>query len=231
MQSGTRSILASLRRSAVELPFKPNNPRLMWVGDMTSILGPARVGAGSHGLPPHRIHYVAVQAAWKSAPLSRFVEDVRRCELEHAASGTPRLVPDRVVPVPSVDALSATRSVAHVPGGLTGETRLRENGTSLCLAALQEAEIRATAARRARKPESRASMAEWARIALEAARLVAEDFELGETVVVPAYASLAPDLWSLVAPAYLRETALLDRPALLPDDDAAALEALVIDFA
>ena len=48
---------------------------------------------------------------------------------------------------------------------------------------------------------------------------------------MPAYATLAPDLWSLVAPAYLRESTMLDRPALLPEDDAAALEALVIDFA
>ena len=176
MQTSTKCVLASLRRNAVELPFKPNDPRLMWVGDMTSILGPARVGAGRHGLPPHRILYVAVQAAWKSGPLSRFVEDVRRCALEHAASGTPLLVPDRVVPVPSVGALSAARSVAQVGGGLTGETRLRENGASLCLGALQEAEIRVTAARRARKPENRAAMAEHARIALEAARSVAEDF-------------------------------------------------------
>lgn len=231
MQTGTSSLLAHLRRNALDVPFRANDPRLMMIGDMTSIFGPARLGPGRNGLPPHRIHYVAIQAAWASLPLLRFVEDVRRCELEHAAGGTPHWVPDRVVPVPSVGALSAARSKAHVEGGLTGLTRLRENGASLCLAALREAEIRAAAARRARKPESRAAMAEHARIALEAARLVAEDFELGETVVVPTYATLAPDLWSLVAPAYLRESAMLDRPAPLPDDDAAALEALVIDFA
>ncbi|KAB1071151.1 hypothetical protein [Methylobacterium planeticum] len=219
-------ILSRLHGTAVCVPFQRQPVHLRETSSMTSVYGPTRPGTRGHGIGPNRILYAAVETPRASEPRRRFVHRLRDAELEHLARGTTHLVTARAVPVSNVRALCAARSTAHVEGGLTASTRERENGITLCRAALEEADACLAAFHRARTWESRMSLADHARIALEAARLVAEDFELGVEVVVPAFSVLAPYAWDFVACFYAREAALLDRPADLPEDDALALEGL-----
>ena len=225
-KSGAKSILKHLRKGAMWMPFQHHNEHLVAIGSMTSILGPPHVSVPGHGLFLNSTHYAIVEKPSQSVPLQRFAHFVRAKELEHLADGTMHVLVDRVVPVTSIGALKAGRSTVHCPAGKTAVTRLRLNGLALAKAAVEEAERCIAAARRARKPENRGALAEHGRIALEAARFVASDFELGTDVVVPSYALMAPDLWAYVAEAYAREDRLRDSGTEVPADDIEALCAL-----
>lgn len=215
------SILRSLSVCAVVTPLQHRDHDDIWQMErMTSLYGPIRSGR------TNGVHYVAVESPRQTPSLAKFSHALRRRELQAVASGIPNRLKDRVVPVRNVAALCAGRSVAHVPGGGTAEARLRANGLVMCRAAIAEAEDCVAAAKRARTAKSRAACAEHARVALEAARHVADDFDIDVEVVVPAYSVLAPELWNLVASAYARETAMLGGPVQLPDDDADAIGAL-----
>lgn len=213
--------LMALRVSAAVTPLQHRQRDADWrMRLLTSLYGPVRPG-GAIG-----VHYVAVESPRKTPCLAKFVLAVRRREIQAVASGISNLLRDRVVPVRNAAALCAGRSLAHVPGGGTAEARLHANGLVLCRSAIMEAEDCVAAARRARTARNRAACAEHARVALEAARHVADDFELWTDVVVPAYSILAPELWSLVAPAYAREAWVTGGPVQLPGDDADAIGAL-----
>lgn len=219
------TVLNALRTSAAATPLKHHQgdqgDPLWFLKGLTSLRGPIRlVGSGY-------THFVVVESPRRKPALARFAYALRNRQLQHVASGRLRHPSDLVVPVPNVGNLCTGRSTAHIVGGTTEHVRLRENGAALCRAALEEAEACVAAARRARKAESRAACAEHARVALEAARHVADEFELGADVVVPAFSVLAPHLWALVAPAYAKEAAMLDGPVQLPDEDADALACLV----
>ncbi|MGE8130079.1 hypothetical protein ACQKQD_24165 [Methylobacterium sp. NPDC080182] len=215
------TVLRTLSVCAVVTPLQHRERDDDWRMELlTSLYGPVRAGRTLG------VHYAAVESPRQTPCLARFVQAVRRREIQAVASGIPGRLRDRVVPVRNVGALCAGRSVAHVPGGGTAEARMRANGRALCLSAIAEAEDCVAAARRARTARSRAACAEHARVALEAARHVAEDFDLGAEVVVPAYSVLAPELWCLVAPAYAREAWVTGGPVQLPDDDADALGAI-----
>lgn len=217
------TILNALRTGAAITPLKNHTPDLEWVlmKRMTSLYGPIRPMGSS------RTHFVAIESPRRNPPLARYAGDLIERGIRQMANGQLRHPSDLAVPVPNVAALCAGRSMAHAVGGSTENVRLRENGAALCRAALQEAEACVAAAGRARKEETRAACAEHARVALEAARYVADEFELGAAVVVPAFSVLAPHLWALVAPAYTREAAMVGGPVQLPDDDADALGCLV----
>lgn len=225
-KSGAKSILKHLRITAAWMPFPHHNENLADIGSMTSMLGPSHVSRPGHGTLLNATQYAIVERPRNSVPLTRFVHFVRAVELDHLANGTMHMLRDRVVPVDSIGALKASRSTVHCPDGQTATTRLRMNGTALAKAAVAEAEACIAAARRARIPLNRARLAEHGRIALEAARFVAVDFELGTDVVVPSYAILAPDLWGYVADAYAREERMSDGASEVPDDDIDALCAL-----
>jgi len=216
------TLLRALREAASVTSLKHHESApLRLLHGVTSLYGPIRPSGPSHTL------FVAVESPRLTPALNRFAQALRTREIRDVARGRVRHASERVVPVPNVSALCAGRSMAHIAGGSTEHARLRENGTALCRAAIAEAEACVAAAMRARVETSRASCAEHARVALEAARHVAEEFELGAAVVVPAFSVLAPDLWDLVAPAYAREAAMLGGSVQLPDDDADAMEALV----